>query len=229
MQLIYSYHDFLGPVGRVITATEAYGVKRPSPSHRPFVGMCMVSSIDGSTVVEDLVNGNSAALSSAADREVLFALRAHADIVVVGAGTVRDEGYGVPRKAGQRVAVVSRTGNVDASAPLFTSRAGFLVMPENAPAHSIETLRAGVDDVDLELILRQLNASFVQLEGGSVLNAAMVAADLVDEVNLTVSPQVTGGVGPRLTTNAPDLAHRFRLQHVLEDEGFLFLRYLRDR
>ena len=55
----------------------------------------------------------------------------------------------------------------------------------------------------------------------------MFAADLVDEINLTVSPLVVGGTGKRLTDGAPDLLRRFRLAHVLEDDGFLFLRYVR--
>ena len=66
----------------------------------------MVASIDGSTVV----GGNSAGLSSPTDTAVLAQLRAIADVIVVGAGTVRDEGYGPPRKQGQRIGVVTRIG-----------------------------------------------------------------------------------------------------------------------
>jgi len=230
VKLIYSYHDSLGETGRIIQATEAYSLDRPQIPSRPWVGMCMVSSIDGSTVV----NGDSAPLSNAADRSVLVALRTAADMILVGAGTVRDEGYGVPSKAGQRVAVVSRSGNLDLTTALFTSSAGFLILPENAPMQPVESIRQGTNEVDLGGVLRYINKTssetrFIQLEGGAMLNGTMVAADLVDEINLTVSPQVTGGNGPRLTTNAPDLALGYRLQHVLEDEGFLFLRYLRQR
>lgn len=225
VKLIYSYHDSLGESGRSISAIEAYQVERQRPVSRPWVAMCMVASIDGSTVM----TGNSAALSSAADRSVLLALRAGADNILVGAGTVRAEGYGVPRKAGQRVAVVSHSGHLDFTTDLFTSGAGYVVVPLEAPDLPVETLRAGTNEVDMHLALQAMTCDFIQLEGGALLNASMTAADLVDEINLTISPQIIGGNGPRLTTNAPDLAQHFHLQHVLEDDGFLFLRYLRKR
>ena len=55
----------------------------------------------------------------------------------------------------------------------------------------------------------------------------VAAAGLVDELNLTVSPQLNGGNGPRLTAGAPDLVAPMQLAHVLEDNGFLFTRYVR--
>jgi len=216
VKLLYSYHDFLGAVGRAIDADEAYGVARPASRDRrgprPWVGMCMVSSIDGSTVVD----GNSLVLSGPADRTVLLALRRHADTVMVGAGTVRDEGYGKPSKPGQRVAIVSRSGNVDTSGELFTSGAGYLVSPDSG------------GNVDLFAAVAAMQGEFVQLEGGPKLNATMCESNLVDEINLTVSPNIVGGGGPRLTTGARDLLQRYVLHHVLEDDGFVFLRYVRN-
>ena len=209
-----------------ITVAEAYGVPRPRPSHRPWVGVCMVSSLDGSTVVED----TSRALSSPADTAVLLGLRQLADLIVVGAATVRMEGYGAPSKAGQRIGIVSRRGDgLDFTAELFTSGAGFLIVPEDAPDLPVETVRAGTGAVDLPGAFAQLDAYFVQCEGGAVLNAAMAAADLIDELNLTVSPVISGGAGPRLTAGAPDVLHRMDLAHVCEDDGFLFTRYVRRR
>lgn len=216
MKLLYSYHDFLGVAGCTIGADEAYGVERPRPrdsrGERPWVGMCMVTSIDGSTVV----NGNSLALSGPADREVLLALRRRADVVMVGAGTVRDEGYGKPSKPGQRVAVVTRSGNVDTTTDLFASGAGYLVSP------------AVHGHVDLFAAVAAMEGSYVQLEGGAHLNASMCESNLVDEINLTISPNVVGGDAPRLTHGARNLLQRFSLHHVLEDDGFLFLRYVRN-
>ena len=63
----------------------------------------------------------------------------------------------------------------------------------------------------------------------STLNGLLSAADLIDELNLSISPQVVGGDGPRLTHDAPPIAHRMQLAHVLEHDGFLFTRYVRDR
>ncbi len=208
-----------------ITAAQAYDVDRPRPPNRPWLGLCMVASVDGSTVVDH----RSEALSSEADRQVLLTLRSLADVIVVGAGTVRIEGYGPPNKPGQRIGVVSRSGNVDLSMPLFTSGAGFLIVPKSAPQSPVDTVRAGDDEVDLVAALGQLDADFVQAEGGPALNAALAAADVIDELNLTISPVLSGGHGPRLLTGAESIGHRLALAHVLEDDGFLFTRYLRRR
>jgi riboflavin biosynthesis pyrimidine reductase len=183
----------------------------------------MVSSIDGSTVVDS----NSRGLSSKADQEVLLTLRDLADVLIVGAATVRIEGYKPPRRSGQRVGVVSRRGDVDATTALFTSGAGFLILPEDAPPTEIDSVRAGVGEVDLAAALAKLDVDFVQAEGGATLNGALAAADLIDELNLTISPQLAGGDGPRVTGGARQLSHRMRLVHVLEEDGFLFTRYLR--
>ena len=109
----------------------------------------MVASLDGSTVVD----GRSRGLSNPNDSEVVLTLRDLADVIVVGAGTARAEGYGPPRKAGQRVGVVSNSGRVDPSSALFTSGAGFLIVPEAAPATTVDTLRAGTTSVDLALAI----------------------------------------------------------------------------
>ena len=183
----------------------------------------MVSSIDGSTVVDS----NSRGLSSKADQEVLLTLRDLADVLIVGAATVRIEGYKPPRKKGQRVGVVSRRGDVDATSDLFTSGAGFLILPEDAPATSLDSVRAGVGELDLAGALAKLDAEFVQAEGGATLNGALAAADLIDEMNLTISPQIAAGDGPRVTGGAAQVSRRMHLSHVLEEDGFLFTRYLR--
>ncbi len=208
------------------TARDAYGVDRlPHSSGRPWIGLCMVASIDGSTVF----GGTSAGLSSDADRDVLLTLRSFADLIIVGAGTVRAEGYGAPRTPGQRIGVVSRSGTMDLDTALFSSGAGFLILPEDAPACDVDSVRAGIGEVDLAAALCSLpgNPRFVQAEGGASLNAALAAQDLVDEINITTSPQLIGGTGARLTTGAPPLSQRFRLAHLLEDDNFIFSRYVR--
>jgi riboflavin biosynthesis pyrimidine reductase len=208
-----------------VTVREAYGVERPRPAGRPWLGVCMVSSIDGSTVVDS----NSRSLSSPTDQEVLLTLRDLADVLIVGAATVRIEGYGPPRKRGQRVGVVSRRGDVDASTPLFTSGAGFLIVPEDAPPTTVESVRAGIGEVDFAGALAQLDANFVQAEGGALLYGSLSAADVIDELNLTISPQLAGGDGPRVTSGSVQVSRKMRLAHVLEEDGFLFTRYVRAR
>ncbi len=185
----------------------------------------MVASIDGSTVIDS----NSRGLSSKRDQEVLLTLRDLADLLIVGAATVRIEGYRPPRKHGQRVGVVSRRGDVDVTTPLFTSGAGFLIIPDDAPPTSVDSIRAGTGEVDLAAALAQLDVDFVQAEGGARLNGALSAADLIDEMNLTISPQLAGGDGPRVTSGSVQVSRQMRLAHLLEEDGFLFTRYLRER
>lgn len=208
-----------------ITVEEAYGVPRPRPTGRPWLMLCMVSSLDGSTVVDR----RSSALSCPADTSVLIGLRHAADQVLVGATTVRVEGYGQPSKPGQRVGVVSRRGDLDYTTSLFTSGAGFVILPETAPEVPVDSIRAGHAVVDLEVAVSKLAADVIQVEGGSLLNASLVEDDLVDELNLTISPLLCGGDGPRLTTGALPVLHRMELAHVLEEDGFLFTRYVRRR
>jgi riboflavin biosynthesis pyrimidine reductase len=208
-----------------ITLREAYNVARPRPTHRPWVGVCMVASVDGSTVID----GSSGGLSNPADVELLLTLRDLSDVVIVGAGTARGEGYGVPRKPSLRIGVVSRSGNMDYSTPLFTSGRGFMIVPEDAPQLPVDTIRAGVGEIDLAAALAQLDADFVQAEGGPQLNGALAAADLIDDIHLTISPQVTGGTGPRVVTLADQITRPMTLAHILEDDGFLFTRYVRNR
>ena len=209
------------------TLRECYDVPRPVPDDRPWVALCMVASLDGSTVV----GGTSRFLSNPVDQELLLTLRTIVDMVVVGASTARKEGYGPPRSPNLRLAVVSRSGDFDFDAPIWQSDRSLLVLPEDGPDVPVPTIRAGHGDVDLAAALVEMRRRFgtrlVQAEGGATVNGQLAAAGLVDELNLTVSPQLAGGSGPRLLERAPDLTQRMDLAHVLEDDGFLFTRWVR--
>ena len=183
----------------------------------------MVSSIDGSTALA----GRSGGLGNATDSQVLRTLRAAADVVIVGSTTAHTERYGPPSTPGQRIGVVTRSGRIDPDLPLFRSGAGFLITTEEAPSQGIEAVRAGIGDVDLRGALAQLDADVVHAEGGPILNGALLDADLVDELNVTISPTVVGGAGRRLVDGSTEALRRFRLAHVCEDDGYLFVRYLR--
>lgn len=225
---LIAVHQLLPSFNSAVNLREVYGVSRQRhESGRPTIGLCMVMSIDGSTVVE----GRSTLLSNPTDRDVIIALRAAADTIVVGAGTIREQMYTPPGKPGLRVGVVTRTANLDFESPLFTSGSGFLIMPQDAKKpdcdFEIEIIRAGQGDLDLQNAMSQLPGNFIQLEGGPMLNASMFDANLVDEINLTISPMVTGADSPRLSNGAPALHRDYEVAHVLEDDGFLFIRYLR--
>lgn len=216
-----------------ISVDEAYSFALGDRPDRPWLGLCMVASIDGSTVV----GGNSAGLSSDTDAAVLGRLRRLADVILVGAGTVRDEGYGAPKKPGQRVGVITRTGKVDVTSELFTSGAGFLITSENSPVdvRGIDIIRAGQDDVDLASAVARLadlipSCRYVQAEGGAALNGALLDADVLDEINLTTSPATVGGAGPRLATGASQHQHRFEIRQLaIDEQSFVYTRWLRRR
>jgi riboflavin biosynthesis pyrimidine reductase len=234
----------------MVSIAQAYTADRPPRAGRPWVGVCMVASIDGSTVQD----GRSAGLGNANDAEVLATLRRFADVVIVGAGTVRAERYGPPKKPGLRIGVVTNSGAVDTSSKLFTSGSGFVVAPEGVHiagvdgvdgvggvdvlrggVGAVDVLRAGNGRVDLPLAIERLDqivpgVRAVQAEGGPRLNAALAEHDLIDELNLTLSPRVVGGTGSRLLSGAPHLDARFELAHLLvDDESFVFSRWVRRR
>ena len=158
----------------------AYATPLGRRPDRPWVMLSMVASIDGSTVV----GGRSEALSNPTDITVLSQLRSIADVVIVGAATAAGEGYGPPRKASQRIGVVTRSGSVDTTTDLFRSGAGFVVTTEDAVVDptsagdsSVDVLRCGQGDVDLHEMVRRIpevcpGASVIQAEGGPRLNGS---------------------------------------------------------
>jgi riboflavin biosynthesis pyrimidine reductase len=184
------------------------------------------------------------------------ALRAVGDVVLAGAGTVRTEGYGPPRPSastraarterGQapapRLAIVSRSLAFDLSAPLFTQaeEPPFVITCEAAPAEGraalaavAEVVVAGDARVDLAAALAELRARGVQTvtcEGGPHLNADLLAADLVDEWALTLSPLLVGGDALRAIAGSEASTPReLALDYVLEGDGLLLTRWLRAR
>jgi riboflavin biosynthesis pyrimidine reductase len=216
-----------------VSIRDAYTVERVPHPDRPWLGVCMVTSLDGTVTVD----GSSGGLGNPNDLEVLLTLRSIADVIVVGAGTVRGEGYGPPKKPGQRIGVVTNRGAVDLDQELFASGAGFLIAPASAEVDEdrVEVLRAGDDVVDLTAAIERLDAvvrgvRYVQAEGGPTLNASLMEADLIDELDLTIASRLSGGAGPRLTRGAEELDRRFDVAHLLvDDDGFVFGRWTRRR
>ncbi|MER6828631.1 pyrimidine reductase family protein [Streptosporangium sp. NPDC000563] len=216
----------------------------------PCLRINMVASADGGTWLKGL----SGELSGRGDRQVFWVLRGLADVVVAGAATVRAEGYGPvrarPSWRGLRegrpavppVAVITRGLDLDLSGPLFTDAdpeaRTIVVTCEAAPrerreeaARNADVIVAGGERVDPALAVRELaerGLGRMLCEGGPKVNAQFAAADLVDELCLTVSPILIGGDAARVLDGPSSLA-RLRLAHVLEDEGFLFTRYVRRR
>lgn len=187
----------------------------------------MVSSLDGATAI----GGRSGGLGNATDRAVLGEMRRQADLVLVGANTVRDEQYGPPKRKELGIAVVSNSLRLDWESPLWTSNQSMVVTSEAAVAvpASVRSIRSGQESVDLDGAIRQLDANVVVCEGGPSLNAQLFQADLVDEVVLTVAPIAVAGTSSRVSAGGPEVASRFELASCLADSDWLFLRYVRRR
>jgi riboflavin biosynthesis pyrimidine reductase len=229
---------------------------RPAPAGRPWVLVNMVASVDGSAID---AGGLSGGLSGGADKAVFSAIRAVADVIVAGAATVVAEDYGPSRPAAPirrqrlargrsevpRIAVVSGSLRLDPGRRLFrdaTPDARPIVLtadaadPERRTALEAvaEVHAVGRDRVDWDLALARLQAAtgarVVLCEGGPRTVAQLVAADLIDEVCMTLSPELVGGPGPRLAQGPFDaVGLDLVLDRVLTEDGYLFLRYLRDR
>lgn len=227
------------------------GVHRAAHGDRPYVLANMVGGLDGCAAV----SGRVGELSSAADARLFTELRSVADVVLVGARTVREERYGpvqLPDRLRQertehgrpptpRIAVVTRSLDFDWTIPLF-SKADPDCLPYVITAGSADPSRladaeehaqlvvAGETTVDLARALSRLRddgAEVVLCEGGPTLLGALAASDQLDELCLSITPLMGGDPLPLslAPTGAP--IARFVLAHALVDDSDLFLRYER--
>lgn len=212
------------------------------------VRMNFVSSADGAVTL----GGRSGALGGATDRALMQVLRTMADVVLVGAGTVRAEGYGglqvdaddvTWRRAHDledqpALAVVSGGLHLDPGDSVFTEavRRPVIVATDAAAAArgeqfaaAADVLACGGESVDLAAMLdafARRGWTQVLCEGGPHLFGTLLGAGLVDEVCLTLAPRFVGGEAGRIAQGAAEADRRFSLASVVtDDEGFAFLRY----
>jgi len=224
------------------------GSRSPAQPDGCWVVANMVAGLDGSAAV----NGRVGALSSPRDAQLFERMRAIADVVLVGAETVRRERYGTLRRPddidngpGQdrpqlRTAVVSASLDLPGDLPLFrdadsecppiviTTEQSHLEKLRDLP---VEVITAGASQIDLRRALMELTARNLQVvlcEGGPRLLGAVIASDLLDEYLLTLAPLVGGDRLPVIDTTDMTQLHTFQLAHVAEEDGSLFLRFLRD-
>ncbi|MFH9863756.1 pyrimidine reductase family protein [Streptomyces sp. NPDC017202] len=230
---------------------DAYAYPEPGPGGPvPWLRANMVSTLDGAAQH----GGRSQPISHPTDMRVFGTLRALADVVVVGAETVRREQYRPARAraefaarreaAGQgaapAIAIVSAGLDLDLSLPLFTSPlvptlilTGAAAAPDRVAAAEKAGARvvtagdgAGVDPARAVRALAALGHTRLLTEGGPRLLGQLVAAGVLDELCLTVSPMLTAGGAQRIA-GGPEVAvpRRFALVSLLEEDGFLFSRY----
>lgn len=213
----------------------------------------MVSTLDGAATGPD---GRTGSINNEADHRVFMLLRALADVIVVGAGTARAEGYGRPRPPRGALASV-RAGRSAAPALVLVSRSAslplklaaheaaeddgdvYLATRAGAGEEAIDAAREvlgedkvlvlGTDEVDLRGLLDHLvglGLPRMLTEGGPHLLRDLAAAGIVDEICLTVVPQVIAGEHPRILEGAGvDAGLSPRL--LLEAEGTLLGRWSR--
>lgn len=209
----------------------------------------MVTSTDGAAHLD----GRSGGLSSSDDMQVFGMLRVLADVVLVGAGTARVEEYkparrrpslaqlreGRPETA--TIALVTRTLGLNLASPLFTdapadSRTIVITCAASddqlrAEAATVaDVIIAGEEAVDLPAAVAALadrGLQHVLCEGGPHLLGDLTAADLLDELCLSLSPTLAGPGAPRIIGGSPSPARPLVLKHVLAGaDGFLFSRYV---
>lgn len=205
-----------------------------------------VASIDGAATHD----GRSGGLSGPADQRYFELLRRVADVVVVGAGTVRVEGYTAMRvsdasaawreahgRASHPVfAIVTGALELDPASAIFTDapvRPIVLTTSRASDASRFEAVAdvvvAGDERVDGALAaaaLRERGLSRVLCEGGPTLFGAMLADDAVDELCLTVEPSLESGGAVRIAHGA-SVSRGMRLASVLRSGSTLLLRYAR--
>ncbi|WP_052226467.1 pyrimidine reductase family protein [Microbacterium mangrovi] len=217
---------------------------------RPRIRVNFITSADGAVTL----GGRSGPLGGATDRTLVQVLRTMADVVLVGAGTVRAEGYGGLRVADEdarwrrahgladppALAVVSGTLDLDPHDAVFADAVRRpVVLTTQAAAAARGRLFADVADVvvggastvDLPAVVSLLaSRGWTQTlcEGGPTLFGAMLDAGLVDEVCLTVAPRFVGGDATRIVRAAAEADREFGVAGILhDDDGFLFVRYRR--
>ncbi len=192
----------------------------------------LVSSVSGSAVG---VDGTSETLTSRSDRAILGVIRQLADVVLIGAASVRAERFVVPRRS--RLAVITATGDLSGHRIAADQLDRVIVV---CGASVVGSVRSSLGDVDVLLVgseegplsadaaigaLRTRGLKSIVCEGGPSLAAQLVTAGLVDEVCVTSSPVLNGGALPAFGSAefAPVPLTLTQLMH--DDAGFLFTRW----
>ncbi|HEY3107753.1 MAG TPA: dihydrofolate reductase family protein, partial [Chloroflexota bacterium] len=211
------------PIADPLSIYERIVFPEPPPD-RPHVYVNMVSSVDGRAQIDDHAIG----LGSEVDQALMQRLRALADCVLNGSGTVNAEQVYRPlppelvaqrRARGQAEeplwAVITASGQIRPDATLFQKAAPrpIVFLAESTPAdrrswlaERADVVVAGDERPDPRAVLRVLRERYrcrhVLSEGGPRLNHAMVRAGALDELFLTFAPKITAGQGKTIVEGA---------------------------
>ena len=197
-----------------------------APADRPYLVINMVASADGRATLE----GVTEQLSSPADKAVFFALRASVDAVLAGTGTLHAEQYGRLVKRPERQAQRAELGLEPEPIALILSRSGDIPSFPLLDDPDARPLILTGDDAEPRRALEHVRAEHgvrtILCEGGPRLNAGLLAASVVDELFLTISPMLAGTPDPlTIIEGGAGEPVDLELVSVLESDGELFLRY----
>lgn len=222
-----------GPEKELSKAQLAAAYPWPQDRGHSWLRANMVMSLDGSMTGPD---GLSKSISSPADRVLLGLLRRDADVILVGAKTIRAENY---RPAALPMAIVSNSLDLPADLAMFaqgtadtprsmvlTSRAAIAGAPGGLEER-IDLIACGAKKVDLKVAIAALTEkglTRIHCEGGPALLADLLVAGLLDELLLTISP-VLLGLEPHLVDFLRLPAITAEPEQVLFEDGSVFLRY----
>lgn len=219
-------------------------------AHEPLVRVNFVSSVDGAATHD----GRSGGLSSEPDKRLFELVRRVCDVVLVGAGTVRIEGYEAMRVSVQSMrwrssagmpehpvfAIVTGALDLDPGSPIFTDAPvrPMLITTERAAAERgsgfeglADVVVAGAETVEVNVMLEELRRrglEHILCEGGPTLFGTLLAADAVDELCLTISPQLEAGGAQRIANGPLPQRHELVLARALISDSVLLLRYRRN-
>ncbi|MEJ7796680.1 MAG: dihydrofolate reductase family protein, partial [Nocardioides sp.] len=191
----------------------------------PWLRVNMVSTVDGAAAG---ASGTSRSINNEVDKTVFDLLRQQADVLVVGAGTLRIEGYAPNRLP---IVAVTRSGSVPPT--LAECAPGQVLVATCSHADGLDEAREIVGDehvlvlgshrVDLAALREQLvERGFQRIlcEGGPHLLRDLLDEGCVDEIDSTIVPRVIGGTHPRIL-DGPPLDVPLRLHTLLEQDGTL--------
>jgi riboflavin biosynthesis pyrimidine reductase len=224
---------------RALAALYAPPPQAPGAVH---VRAMMTTTIDGAVAGAD---GTSGSLHDPDDSFAFSVLRALADVVLVGAATVRAEDYRVVQGRGDLLEPSLRLSGASRPALAIWSRSGelpstidpdqptWLLTPTAGAAQAAE--RSGLPpeqvlpaDTAREAIaaLAARGMGLIQAEGGPSALDRLAADSLLDELCLTTAHRTVGGPSPRVLDGA---AHEqgWRLDSLLLGEHATLSRYLR--
>jgi riboflavin biosynthesis pyrimidine reductase len=195
----------------------------------PWVRIGMITSVDGSVVGAD---GTSGTLTRGSDRKILGAIRRASDAVLIGAASLRREGYLLPKS--RPLAVVTASGDLSGhSLPRDLEPGRLYVLCPSSEISSVDVPGARVIGMDAnggsssqEIIdvLAGLGFHSIVCEGGPILAAALLSEGVVDELCLSASPLIGGPSVPALPGASGQKLDLTQL--LVDDAGVSYARWI---